>query len=210
MATNLSEAAADWADLITAARAGESQALGIVFERLREYLLLTVNQQLGSEVQAKCGASDIVQRTFLDVQQDIKRFKGTSEAEFKSWLRCLVKHNLIDATRKFKETKRRDISREISIDNGEKQHALPAPVKTPSSLLRRRERDEELLRVVASLPWRKRRLLELRHWQGLEFSEIAKDLQMTEAAARKLWSRTVQSLRIELTPQHDSRPNLPR
>jgi predicted nucleic acid-binding protein len=45
----------------------------------------------------------------------------------------------------------------------------------------------------------------LRHRQSLSYAEIADQMNMTEAAARKLWSRTVESLRQELGATNDIR-----
>ena len=68
--------------------------------------------------------------------------------------------------------------------------------------MRRKEVDEQLLRAVAHLPERSRQMLQLRHQQGLSHADVGKELGMTEAAARKLWSRTIQDLRQLLASQH--------
>jgi RNA polymerase sigma-70 factor (ECF subfamily) len=76
-------------------------------------------------------------------------------------------------------------------------------------LVRRRETDDELLRAVAQLPERSQQVLELRHRMGLSHAEVAEELGMTEAAARKLWSRIVEELQERLSPPNVTSPVRP-
>jgi len=200
----------EWTSLLEAARDGDNGALGQICEQLRGYLLLTVGDDLGVDLQAKLGASDIVQHTMLEVCSDLETFRGTSEAEFRAWIKRLVRHNLIDATRSFRQTQRRDASREIPIVSEGKRIELAGNNKTASCIVRRRETDEELLRAVARLPDERKTIVELRHRQGLAYVEIAKRMNMNEAAARKLWSRTVEALREELNSDDAKRRSQPK
>jgi DNA-directed RNA polymerase specialized sigma24 family protein len=60
------------------------------------------------------------------------------------------------------------------------------------------------------LPSRRQRIIELRHRRWLSYAEIGEELDLTEAAARKLWSRTVEDLRKALSADHAERPTQPR
>jgi hypothetical protein len=53
----------------------------------RQYLLLIANEMIGPELQAKFGASDLVQDTFIEAQRHLAGFRGTSNAEMRAWLR---------------------------------------------------------------------------------------------------------------------------
>jgi hypothetical protein len=75
---------ADWAkdgDLLAAARRGSREALGQSLEACRRYLLAIADRQLDQDLQAKGGASDLVQETFLEAQRDFGQFHGPSPDE---------------------------------------------------------------------------------------------------------------------------------
>src|SRR5205823_5326264 len=75
----MDKAARDVAQWLPAARAGSSEALGEILEACRGYLLLLAQEELDPGLQAKGGASDLVQQTFMEAQQDFARFQGDSE-----------------------------------------------------------------------------------------------------------------------------------
>ena len=185
---------ADWQVLLASARDGDDRALGEICERLREYLLLAAASELGQDLTAKLGSSDIVQATMLEACRDFRTFQGTTEAEYRSWIRRLLERNLVDSARQFREAKSRSISKEVTFGEDNGQAELPGRETTPSSILCRRESDELLLRAIARLPPKQRQVIELRHRQGLAYAEIAATMGMTEPAARKLWSRAVEKL----------------
>lgn len=200
----------DWNDLLDAARAGDEQALGQVCEQVRGYLLLTADRGLYDGLRAKLGASDVVQQSMLEAQQDFDRFVGSSKAELRAWLVRIVEHTLLDASRRYRQTQRRDLSREVSVDGSNECAKIAARQATASSLLCRRERDEALMRAVNQLPPRRRRIIELRHRDGWPYERIAREMGMTEVAARKLWSRAVEELQRKLVASDDCRPTQPR
>src|SRR5450755_4190289 len=61
---------------LTAARSGNGDSLGLVLEICRNYLLEIANAELGEDLQAKAGGSDLVQQTFLEAQRDFGQFRG--------------------------------------------------------------------------------------------------------------------------------------
>lgn len=191
----------NWNALLAAARDGDDAALGEICERLRAYLLLTAASDLGKELAPKFGASDIVQETMLEACRDFRSFKGSSEAEYRVWIRRLLERNLIDSARSYREAQSRSVGRELSLDQTIGQTEQPGrETQTASSIFSRRETDELLLRAVVRLPSKQRQIIEMRHRQGLSYPEIAAALNMTETAVRKTWSRTVQKLSRELSP----------
>jgi DNA-directed RNA polymerase specialized sigma24 family protein len=51
-------------------------------------------------------ASDVVQETLLETWQKIDAFHGTTEADFRAWLRTTLVHNEVDDHRKRGAAKR--------------------------------------------------------------------------------------------------------
>src|SRR5262249_6843956 len=143
----MSESAKDAGDWLAAARAGSQQALGQALEVCRGYLLLVAERQLGTDLRAKGGASDLVQETFLEAQRDFRQFQGTSEEELRAWLQRLLLNNLGTFARRYRDAHCRDVSREQPLEPGGSSNAqggIAAPTPSPSGQAMEREQAEEL------------------------------------------------------------------
>jgi RNA polymerase sigma-70 factor (ECF subfamily) len=185
------------ADLLDDARAGSPAALGRALEACRAYLLLVAERELDPGLRAKGGASDLVQQTFLEAQQDFGRFHGASVEELRAWLRQLLLHNLANFARSYRRTGKRRLDREAKF--GRRGWAeLPADTPSPSARAAARERDEALEAALAVLPDDYREVLVLRYREGCRFEEIARRMDRTANAVRKLWGRAVERLQAEL------------
>jgi RNA polymerase sigma-70 factor, ECF subfamily len=196
---------ASWLELIQAARKGDDAALTEIWQQLRSYLLIFASNRLDVGLKGKLDASDIVQQSLLEAHRDFGTFRGQSEEELKAWISRLVIHNLQDAGRRFRQSQQRSLEKEVAW-SAEAELSMIMDQPSPSSLVRRRETDDELLRAVAELPERSQQVLELRHRMGLSHAEVAQELGMTEEAARKLWSRTVEQLQKRLTARNVASP----
>lgn len=163
-----------------------------LFGQLRCYLHRHAEAQTDLRMRRKVDASDIVQITLAEADKDFDRFVGDQKM-LRAWALKILVRNLVDAKRSFTKTQKRDVNRE--------QAMLVQPQSngaTASVILMEREREDQLRSAVASLPPRTRQLVELRHRDGLGFNEIACQLNMSPAASRQLWSRTLRELKIQL------------
>jgi RNA polymerase sigma-70 factor (ECF subfamily) len=197
MITDARQDAAQW---LPAARAGSSEALGQVLEACRAYLLLIAQQELDPKLQAKGGASDLVQQTFLEAQRDFGRFEGRTHAALLAWMRQLLLNNLANFRRDFHRDKRR-VTREIALpagDSSARRGDLAAGTSTPSVAMMGVEQTEALERALAKLPEDYRRVIHLRYREERSFEAIAELMQRSQNAVRKLWSRAIERLQQEL------------
>src|SRR5262245_6389007 len=189
-------------DRLNAARAGSREALGQALEACRAYLLKIAEQDLNPALRPKGGASDLVQQTFLEAQRDFDRFTGDSEQELLAWLRQLLRHNLANFARDYRQTGKRRIDREVALDtpdsSGGPAGQVPTDTSSPSSHVAADEQADLVRRSMAQLPDDYRRVLTLRYQEGRSFEEIARLLGRTPNAARKLWARAVERLEEEL------------
>ena len=196
------EPANESAEWLAAARAGSQDALGQALEACRGYLLLIAQRELGPQLQAKGGASDLVQETLLEAVRDFARFQGNSEDELLHWLRRLLLNNLADFTRRYRETGKRQIELEIRLEGGdssaERGGGLAGSLPSPSSQLRAGEQAEAIRRAVERLPDDYRRVIILRYQEERSFEEITDLLGLTANAARKLLLRAVERVQREL------------
>jgi RNA polymerase sigma-70 factor (ECF subfamily) len=186
---------------LAAARAGDPSALGRVLQGCRAYLLTFANAELNADLAAKEGASDLVQQSLLEAQQAFGRFGGTNEDELLRWLRRIVKNNLLDLARRYRDTAARKIGQEMSLERDEAQQLtrrLADGQRSPVEGLLALEKKIALESGLACLPEEFRRVIELRHSQGRTFAEIGTSLGKSAEAARKLWFRALTKLRQEL------------
>jgi len=189
----------DAAGWLAAARAGSADAVGQALDACRGYLLLIAQEELDAELRAKAGASDVVQQTLLSAWRDFSQFRGNSETELLAWLRQLLLHNLADLGRCYRQTRKREIHREIPLAGspGGADLGLTADSGTPSRQFIAREETEAMQRALERLPCEYRQVLLLRYQGEKSFEEIGRIMGLTANAARKLWLRAIKRMRQE-------------
>ena len=192
MSTKSTERFKSWNELIEKAKVGCDESLAQVLGHFESYLLMVAKSRIGSLVQAKFGASDIVQMSMMEVSESIEQFHGSSEVEIRAWLRRIVLNNLLDESKQFTKTQKRAVGRERSLTFAGIQQSKQG---TPSEMIRRRETDSELKRLVDDLPDNQKRVIEGRHRFGLTHAQIGEQMGISEANARQLWSRAAKQLR---------------
>jgi RNA polymerase sigma-70 factor (ECF subfamily) len=193
----------DLAELIPKARAGSPQALGAVLEACRLYLLGIADRELAGPLRAKGSASDLVQETFLEAQCDFVRFRGQTEAELLAWLRQMLLNNLGNFARRYRETDKRRIDREIPIQGSDSAASMVTPqvasaTPTPSRQMIAEEETVTLRAALERLPEDYRRVLTLRYLEERRFDEIATMMGRTSNAVRLLWARAVERMQEEM------------
>jgi RNA polymerase sigma-70 factor (ECF subfamily) len=185
-----------------ASRTGERESLGLVLEICRHYLLEIANAELGEDLQAKAGGSDLVQQTFLEAQRDFGQFRGLNERELRAWLRQILLNNVASFQRRFRHTEKRQVAKELPLgEAGVHNHVkngVIAPIETPSEAVMARERREAVERALACLPEHYRQVLQIRQQEGLTFKAIGEVMGRSEEAAQKLWVRALEQLEREL------------
>src|SRR5262249_15703531 len=110
----------------TAARAGSPEALGRLLDACPLSLMQIANGEMESRLQAKAGASEVVQETYLEAQRIFNRFQGRSPTELRAWLRAILLNKLATAARQYQATAKRQVGREVPIDPGASQPIDPA------------------------------------------------------------------------------------
>jgi len=188
--------------ILAAAQAGSRDALGQVLDRCRRYLLELAQQTLGPGLRAKGGASDLVQETYLEAHRQFPKFEGASDAQLRAWLRCLLMHKAAQLGRRFRGTRKRQLSREIpfGVADSTTAHAseLAGRVPTPSVQVMADEQLRRLHDAMSRLPRDHREVVLYRYQQGLSFEEVGRRLHRSADAARMLWARAVEKLKVEL------------
>lgn len=169
------------------------------FERHRPYLLLLTRAQLQSRNPGRLNSSDVVQQTLLDAYAKREQFRGTTDGERAAWLREILKHNLADALRDQLRDKR-DVRREQSLEGAidasfsRTQDWLAAVQSSPSQKVVRQEDLLRLSEALLALPKAQREAIVLHHIQGMKLTDVAVELDRTEAAVAGLLFRGLKAL----------------
>jgi RNA polymerase sigma-70 factor (ECF subfamily) len=192
--------------LLEQARAGSSESLGQLLRSYFRYLNSLSRGHIDDRIKMRVSASDVVQETLLEAHRDFAQFVGTSLEEFTGWLRKILFNNLSSAIEAHVLAAKRDVRKQRSLDEkndasqsfGQLERTLAADVSSPSSPARRGESLAQLSQAIKELPEAYRQVIELRHFEGLSFSEIALRLGRNPGATRMLWVRAVEKLRLHL------------
>ena len=166
--------------LLSFARTGQEQALGLLLELYRNYLSLLARLEIGRRLQGKVDDSDLVQDTFLQAHRHFAQFRGTTEAELVCWLRQILADVVGKLVRRFYGTQRRDVrlERELAAEIDQSSLALVEGLamrqSSPSQQAARREQSVLLADALQRLPEAYREVIILVHLEGLGFPEVAR------------------------------------
>lgn len=135
---------------LAAARDGSGDALGRLLELCRNYLLQVANAELDSGLQAKAGASDLVQETFVEAQRIFDRFQGPPD-ELRGWLRAILLNKMADFHRHYRQTARRAVGKELPLAGSTPPPEPAAGAASPSSVMARGEQVTALTVALSTL-----------------------------------------------------------
>jgi RNA polymerase sigma-70 factor (ECF subfamily) len=183
---------------------------GRMINGCRQYLLMIANEVIGPELQAKLGASDLVQDTFVEAQRHLSVFRGKTVAEMRAWLRKILECRLANIRRSYLVTEMRAANREVTLgpspaESGAVLGSLKSRTPSPSNHAVANEWNAALQQALTRLPERYGQAVACRHIEQLSWDEIGRRMNCSPDAARKIWSRAIQQLRRELAI-HESIP----
>ncbi len=181
---------------ISEAREGSSESLGKLLQANHQYLLKLARQNVSISLRAKFDPADLVQATALEAHRNIRDFRGDSRRQLLGWLRRILLNQAADAARFYQHAKKRDISREKSLEpDFELKIALRTEPATPEAVLLNHELSHRFNAVLQALPERMRDAFIMREQDRMTFREIGSRLGCSSEAARKLCYRARSRLR---------------
>lgn len=185
-------------ELITEARAGSDEALGLLLDRYRPYLRLLAQRGLGTDVQSRVDPSDVVQRAFLDAHRDWEGFRGQAEPELVAWLRRILENNVSETVGEHVRAQKRSTRKEKSLTEsgaGALASHLAADQSSPSQRAMRSEAAVFLAQAVDTLPEDQREAIRLRYMEGWTLTQIADHFDRSQVAVAGLLKRGLRGLR---------------
>jgi|SRR5581483_6348024 len=195
--------------LLKSAKEGRLAERGALFDQYRNYLRFLARVHVGTRLQGKVDASDVVQDALLDAHQHFAQFAGTSERQLLHWLRSILASHVANLLRHYFGTKGRDVRLErrlelhLSRTSSTLGGDLADSVSTPSQGAVRREQEVLLADALERLPADYRDVIILRHLEELPFSAVAVRMNRSLDSVEKLWVRGLAQLRQLLGPGAD-------
>lgn len=165
------------------------------------WLRLLARNEIDSRFAGKFDASDAVQQTLMEAWKGWEQFRGDAEPQRLAWLRQILAHQLAHLARHYAGTAKRDVAREVSIEQTLCQSAqrldalLPASDASPSGMAVANEQRLHLAEVLERLPADYRLVILLRNVEEMSHEEIAERMQRSVGAVRMLWVRALAALR---------------
>ena len=173
----------------------ESWSIG----RLRPWLQMVAERELPARLRGRLEASDVVQQALVKAWQGESDFAGSTHEERLAWLRTVLKNTIRDQQRRLLGTQKRGGNREylateLAQDDDVGVEAV-ANDPTVSHALIAQEESKQLSQLLSLLPDGQRRVIQLRHVDGLSHDSTAQRLGKSSAAVRMMWVRALRNLR---------------
>ena len=162
-------------ELLDRARGGDAAAFAALVDPHRTELQVHCYRMLGSLQDAE----DALQSTFLNALRALER--GVVPYAEAAWLFTIARN--VCLTRRRSTFRRRRLESQAPLDD-----SVASPERETEQLV-------DLTGALHGLPHRQRHALVLREWQGLDYSEIAFELGLTQSAVETLLHRARRSLR---------------
>ncbi len=178
--------------LIASVKAGNEDAANALFTYCR-HILSGGPIDVGNGLSSKVSSSDIIQQSLFDVYKHLHTFRGRTVAQFRLWVQEVATNNFRDTNRRYRQTQRRDVSREVPL-----LEPVAGPDRTPSSYVRKGEADLALWDALQQLPASDQTIIELRHRDKLSHAEIGRKLGISTELARQRLSRCIKLLQRKL------------
>ncbi len=160
---------------------------GEAFRRLYRALHPVVWSYVARRIAGRADVEDLVSRTFARMVEHLHRF-DPERGGVRAWSMGIARNAVIDHLRAQR-------GRGFDPDAVER---LPDAALDPAGVLEADERDAELRALVSAYPPVVREMFSLRFGEGLRVREIATLMDMSEAAVKQRFARTLRELRGKL------------
>jgi RNA polymerase sigma-70 factor (ECF subfamily) len=162
-------------------------------ESARDYLRLVARLLWQPGVQRALDLSDVVQQPMLKAHAHRDQFRGTTDEEWRGWLRAILRNELLRVINGNPAGVRslEDSSRRMEDSLADKQ-------TSPSEAAIRHEQLEQLAAALGQLLEDERTAVELKHLHGCSVELISQHLGKSKAAVGGLLKRGMHRLRLLL------------
>src|SRR5579859_285106 len=181
--------------LVREAQVGNQAAFAELVRTHDETVLRLAHRITGSESDAQ----DILQEVFLKVYKKLDRFRF--ECSFSTWITRITTNTCLDHLRKSRNRRENDTIR-VGIE-GEVYDLLnqvqdDRPAHNPEKEFLRSELSAIILSALRRLTPHERRVIDLRHFQGMKLRAASEILSTSEGSVKTSLVRASRKLRLHL------------
>jgi RNA polymerase sigma-70 factor, ECF subfamily len=197
-------------ELLSRARAGETEALGELCALYQNYLRMLVRSGLGPRLRERVELSDVVQEVLVEVVRRFPQFTGQNDAAVVGWLRRLVGQKLADLGRYHCRAKRGGDAMPRSLDivpesgglagdeSGQLLDRLALSQTSPSLVVSKREQFDLLADALAGLAEQEADVLWFYFADSLPFEVIGQRLNLSRKSVSRIVARGLKKLKRSL------------
>jgi RNA polymerase sigma-70 factor (ECF subfamily) len=181
-------------ELIEGFRGGDESALRDLFDRYEGMVRGRVDRRIPADLKRKFAVEDILQETYLTVFRRIGDFESRGDGAFGGWVATIALYKLREEIRRFRETRRRGESREVTKGARPDTLYFQGGGPSPSEFAMGRELELRLEAAMARLAPDYREALTLVQAKRLTLREAAERMGRSREAMKKLYARAVAKL----------------
>ena len=189
------------AELLSRFARGDDEALGELVDRETPRILRRVRARMPRDLNARLGASDILQLTAADLVRLRGRFENLGVAAFREMVATITDRRMAQAIRSERRDKRTP-AKEVRVRPADSGDSACNPYDqlgavdshTPSRIHGRSETVEKLRACVARLSEPDRTVLQLLDYDELSCAEAAQCLSISISAVQQRHSRAIARL----------------
>jgi RNA polymerase sigma-70 factor (ECF subfamily) len=189
-------------DLIARAATGDAKTVTLLLSKHHDRLTAYIRQRLPASLQASISAEDIVQQTLAQAWKDFGSFNPDGQDSVLRWLKGIARHRLQDGIRANRRAKRGGGIRLVPLHQAgpasssvaDLLNLLAGNEETASRLAMRHEAEEILRQAVDRLPEDRRKVIQLRFLEQLDWSEVAARMERSKRAVMMLCQRALDEL----------------
>ncbi|MFK7766391.1 MAG: RNA polymerase sigma factor [Mariniblastus sp.] len=142
----------------------------------------------GSNLSASLSSDDLVQESLLKAWNRIDKFRGNNTAQFTAWLFKIIRNTFLDWCK----------SPKLKASPNSTWFDFADSADSPSEILMDDELESRLYACLAELELQPQKVIMLRHFDGLKFSQIAERLEMNPNTAASHYRRGIEELQNQL------------
>jgi len=176
-------------------KAGDDSSFDFLLRKYRSPLVNFLYRM----VRDRATAEDLAQDVFLRVYR--ARTAYIPSAKFTTWLFRIATNLALNSLR---DNRHEKMAVSLDAAAGDEEDSaprdLPAREMHIDQRLLERDRVAFIQRAIASLPEKQRAAVLLHKYEEMDYAEIAKILDCTEAALKSLLFRAYENLRVQLAP----------
>jgi RNA polymerase sigma-70 factor (subfamily 1) len=200
MKSNLSdERHSELLAMIRRAKNGDKEALGKLLHDFAMVFRRQVRRHPAHCLRSKARRSDAIQMLSVKVCEHFDQFRGDSPEELWAWMWATVENCMKNLYSEFCESKKRQVQREVSLDDPHRRRRLYSLLKSalpgPPVQVVQNEDVDRLHMAMEELPEEYQHDLTAHYSDGLSYKRIGRLSHRSPGAVRQTCIRAIEKLR---------------